>query len=190
MTGAFFFGYGSLVNRQTHTYSQNHRATALGWRRAWRYTPHRQVAFLTVVPDADCQIDGLIAHVPGNDWAALDEREAAYDRLPAHHSVMHQAKGVTDIAIYAIPEADLRLPDAAHPVLLSYIDVVLQGYLHEFGRDGADRFLATTTGWEAPILDDRAAPRYPRALRLSDEEHSYVDAALERMGCARILTMP
>lgn len=183
MNTAFFFGYGSLVNRATHIYDPAHPATARGWRRAWRYAQGRQVAFLTVIPDPGCTIDGLVAHVPGDDWAALDLREGEYDRLPASHSVSHGAGAAAQIAIYAIPEHRLQAPDADHPVLLSYIDVVLQGYLQVYGRAGAERFLQTTTGWEAPILDDRAAPRYPRAQNLSGDERAFVDAALSGLGC-------
>ena len=61
MRPAFFFGYGSLVNRHTHRYDAAHAASVRGWRRAWRYTPDRQVAYLTAVRDADCRIDGLVA---------------------------------------------------------------------------------------------------------------------------------
>ncbi|WP_146590093.1 gamma-glutamylcyclotransferase family protein [Puniceibacterium confluentis] len=183
MTNSYFFGYGSLVNRRTHIYTPAFPAQATGWRRAWRCTSAREPAFLTVVPDPGCMIEGLVAVVPGQDWAALDLREANYDRLAASHCVSHPLDTTSEIAIYAIPEDSHRLPDASHPVLLSYLDVVLQGYLLEFGRAGADRFLATTTGWEAPIRDDRARPRYPRAQELTASERLYVDQALQSLGC-------
>ncbi|WP_417740691.1 gamma-glutamylcyclotransferase [Salipiger sp.] len=186
MSSAFFFGYGSLVNRLTHGFAPAHTARARGWRRAWRWTEARDVAFLTAVPDPDCEIEGLIAPVPPDGWAALDLREHAYDRLDALHSVTHEAPGVEQLAIYAIPPERIFAPDARHPVLLSYLDVVVQGYLAEFGVDGADRFFATTTGWEAPILDDRADPRYPRAQRLSDDERHFVDDRLAGLGARKV----
>ncbi len=190
----YFFGYGSLVNRRTHDYSDAHRGAVHGWRRAWRHTPDRDVAFLTAVPCPHSQIEGLIAGVPGADWRALDEREFAYDRLPVTEAVRHAAGSALaraaetagglqdaaaapalDIAIYAIPEGRHLPPETAHPILLSYLDVVLQGYLEEFGEDGARRFIETTDGWDAPLLDDRAAPRYPRHQRLSRDELAFVD---------------
>ena len=183
MSHSYFFGYGSLVNRATHGYDPAHKARARGWRRAWRFTAERKVSFLTVIRDASCSIDGLIAGVPGEDWATLDLREHAYDRLTATHEVDHPAPAPAEIAIYAIAPERLNLPDAAHPVLLSYIDVVVQGYLREYGAAGAEHFFSTTTGWSAPILDDRAAPVYPRAQRLSDAERAVVDAGLMRFGC-------
>lgn len=185
MKDAFFFGYGSLVNRATHHFADAHRASVRGWRRAWRHTDLREVAFLTVVPDADSAIDGLIAGVPGDDWAALDEREAAYGRVPVSDHVDHPLPHRPEIAIYAIEAGKHRAPTQDHPILLSYIDVVLQGYLHEFGTEGAQRFLDTTDGWHAPVLDDRAAPIYPRHQSLTVTERDFVDDALATLGVTR-----
>ena len=181
MKDAYFFGYGSLVNRATHAYSDAHPAQARGWRRIWRHTSLRPVAYLTVVPDAECTIHGLIAPVPGGDWNALDDREHAYDRTPASHQITHPLPHQPDIALYAIAPGKHGIPTDTHPVLLSYIDTVVQGYLREFGSPGAAHFFETTTGWNAPILDDRAAPIYPRAQRLTSDETALVDDALHRL---------
>ena len=67
-------------------------------------------------------------------------------------------------------------------MLLSYIDVVVQGYLREFGERGVRHFFETTDGWEAPVLDDRAAPIYPRHQRLSPDERALVDDQLREIG--------
>ena len=66
-------------------------------------------------------------------------------------------------------------------MLLSYLDAVVQGYLREYGEAGADRFFATTDGWEAPFLNDRAAPRYPRHQQLAPDETAFVDDRLARL---------
>ena len=183
----WFFGYGSLVNRDTHSYEGALPARLSGWRRAWRHTPLRQIAYLTAVPAPGSVIEGLIAPVPGGDWAALDEREDAYDRVAAAHQVEHTLPDSPQIAVYAIPSGRHAPPSDEGPVLLSYLDVVLQGYLREFGESGVRRFVETTDGWEdAPILDDRATPRYPRHCRLSSDERMLVDDALRGIG-ARVV---
>lgn len=189
MTNAYFFGYGSLVNLATHEFGDAHPARARGWRRAWRHTDLRPVAFLTVIRDHDCTIDGMIAHVPRDDWAALDAREHAYARVAASGDVDHGLKHRPDVAIYAIHDHMHGRPTTAHPVLLSYVDVVVQGYLRNFGADGAERLFDTTDGWDAPILDDRAAPVYPRHQRLTGPETAFVDAQLTRVG-ARLISAP
>ncbi len=187
MADPFFFGYGSLVNRATHFFEDAHRAQLSGWRRAWRHTNLRQRAFLTAVPSTpDSVIDGLVAHVPGDDWAALDEREHAYDRSPVTDHVRHKVGRALHVQVYAIPHGKHGLPDVAHPVVLSYIDVVVQGYLREFGADGVRRFFDTTDGWEAPILDDRKTPVYARHQVLTRAERALVDDHLARVE-ARII---
>ncbi|MEZ5715059.1 MAG: gamma-glutamylcyclotransferase [Paracoccaceae bacterium] len=178
---AYFFGYGSLVNLATHDYADAHPARARGWRRAWRHTNLRPVAFLTAIRDPSCTIDGMIAHVPGDDWSALDLREHAYARVRACDDVDHALDHRPTVALYAIPHDAHGQPDTAHPMLLSYVDVVVQGYLQQFGEAGAQRFFDTTAGWDAPVMDDRAAPVYPRHQTLSPEETAFVDAALRRL---------
>lgn len=178
------------MNRATHVFAEAHPAQLRGWRRVWRHTELRPVAFLTVVPDPASTIDGLIAAVPGADWPALDEREAAYARVPAHHQVNHPLPHRPEIAVYSIPEGAHGSPSAAHPILLSYLDVVVQGYSREFGPEGVARFFDTTHGWDAPILDDRAAPRYPRHQPLSATERALSDAHLARLDVRLIRDTP
>lgn len=181
-----FFGYGSLVNLRTHDYPQAQPAHVQGWRRVWRHTPARPVAYLTVEPAPGVTIRGMVALVPGGDWAALDRREAAYARLPLGPALRDAPPNVPDAAIYVIPDGQHAAPTAANPILLSYLDVVAQGYLHQFGSDGLAEFFATTGGWQAPILDDRAAPRYPRHQVLTADERRRVDAHLDALAVPRL----
>jgi hypothetical protein len=182
MSDPFFFGYGSLVNRRTHGYAEAYHARVAGWRRVWRHTALRDIAFLSVEPAAGMELEGLIAAVPGGDWRALDEREHGYDRQRLAQGLAHSATRPVAVHIYAVPERHGAPPGTLHPILLSYLDVVVQGYLREFGEAGAERFFETTRGWEAPVADDRAAPRYPRAQSLNARERGLVDAALAALG--------
>jgi hypothetical protein len=182
MANPYFFGYGSLVNRATHDFPDARPARLHGWRRSWQATTLRKVAFLTVTPDPSCTLHGLIAHVPNDDWDALDQREWAYDRLPASDTVDHDVKRPLDIAVYAVSPEHRSTNPESHPILLSYLDVVVQGYLREFGAEGVTHFFDTTQGWGTPILNDRADPRYPRAQQLSHSERALVDENLIALG--------
>ena len=184
MQTPFVFGYGSLVNRRTHPHGEAQPARVRGWRRAWRHTALRPVAFLTAVPAEGVEIEGLVAGVPGADWQALDLREAAYDRVVAA-DVAHALGGRPTVSLYTIPEGRHGAPDGAHPVLLSYLDVVVQGYLAEFGEEGVARLFATTDGWDAPVADDRADPIYPRHQVLTRAERALVDRWLDDFGVVR-----
>ena len=176
----YFFGYGSLVNRNTHAYPDPQPAQLQGWRRRWVRTRLREVVFLTVEPDPDCAIDGLIAAVPNADWAALDLRETGYDRQISGGAVAHRLASSPQIAHYCVTSEN-RVDGGDHCILRSYLDVVVQGFLREFGDKGVQRFFDTTSGWETPILDDRVAPIYPRHQPITDGETALVDLHLSRL---------
>ncbi|MGB7263521.1 MAG: gamma-glutamylcyclotransferase family protein [Albidovulum sp.] len=179
-----FFGYGSLVNRATHVYDMAQPVRLSGWRRIWRSTTLRPFAFLSAEP-AKAEIDGLIAAVPGGDWAALDQREAAYRRHPilAEHLRPNLPDWAAETEIYAVEDTHSDA-SARHPILLSYLDVVVQGFLREFGEQGAIKFFSTTAGWTA-ILDDRSVPLYPRHQDLSAAERRLVDGCIADLGLSR-----
>ncbi len=186
MVNPYFFGYGSLVNTATHDYTDPRPARLSGWRRTWAHTDLRAVAFLTAKPAEGSEIDGLIAAVPNADWQALDEREYAYERIPAAHCVQHDLPEQPEISLYAVPAAQQSQASIQHPILLSYLDVVLQGYLKVFGTEGLQAFVDTTDGWEAPLLDDRAAPAYPRHQPISSSERKLFDDLIDSTGIRRI----
>ncbi|RYH07961.1 gamma-glutamylcyclotransferase [Tropicimonas sp. IMCC6043] len=170
------FGYGSLVNRATHTYANARPARLEGWRRVWVHTHLRPLAYLSV-ERSDAEIDGLVAEVPDADWGALDSRERAYDRHPVR-ALLSACGSPAEAVVYAVPAGHAAPPDVTHPVLLSYIDTVVLGFLDVFGEIGAERFFATTAGWTTPVLNDRAAPRYARHQPLSPRQRDLVDSHL------------
>ena len=173
----FFFGYGSLVNTATHDYRNATPATLQGWRRHWCGTAERGTGFLTAVRDPSASIMGLTAEVSDAEWQALDDREFAYLREDVSGAVSPAPAAFSSLITYAVPEEN-QIAGPSRPICLSYIDVVVQGYLQVFGRDGGDHFFATTSGWDVPIVNDRAAPAYPRHQRLTTDETAYVDAKL------------
>lgn len=176
----YFFGYGSLVNSATHSYDGVESATLTGWSRAWRRTRFREISFLTAVPNPNASISGVVAPVPDADWEALDAREFAYYRTEVSDLVRvhHNNAQAQNVSVYAIADKDQEEGSEHTPILLSYLDVVVQGYYRVFGEEGVWEFVETTTGWDTPILNDRAAPKYPRAQTLSDVELRLCDAVL------------
>ncbi len=173
-----FFGYGSLVNTRTHSYPDPRPARLDGWRREWRSTDHHPYAFLSARPCPGTVLDGLTADVPNHDWAALDAREAGYERQDVTGRITGGHPEATQIAVYQVTTP---AGPEVRPILLSYLDVVVQGYLRTFGEAGLAAFFETTDGWRTGLLDDRADPLYPRAQRLTPAETAQVDAALARL---------
>lgn len=178
MTRPYFFGYGSLVNRKTHTFTDMSPATLTGWRRVWRQTTYAPRPILTIEPCAGVTVSGVIAHVPNDDWSTLDAREHAYDRVALGSGLSHASTAPSMVATYSIPTEKFPQPTKPRPIHLSYLDVVIQGYLTEFDEATAMQFFATTVGWDAPIKDDRHNPAYPRHQSLTKGERAFVDKAL------------
>ena len=177
MTDPHFFGYGSLVNTATHDYPVARAARLRGWRRVWVRSMARPVTFLSVHRVDGAVIDGLVARVPGGDWAALDEREAAYARVALGSGDLDPAHA-GDVSVYeALPHLIGPSSDE-HPILLSYVDTVVAGFRQVFGDEGAARFFDTTDGWAAPVLNDRDAPRYPRSTPTTMAIRDFVDDRL------------
>ena len=176
------FGYGSLINARTHGYEDLRVATLADHRRVWRHSTLRQVAFLSVEAASGWQIDGLLASVPETEWSALDHRERAYVRRDVADQTRHDGPA-GPVIVYEVAPGHAAPPDTAHPILLSYIDTVVEGVLDHFGIDGVQRFADSTTGWQAPILDDRGAPVYPRHTAPGPEVTTTVDRMLALLDC-------
>ena len=190
MTGALttrgVFGYGSLMNGATHDYAGLRPATLVGWRRLWRQAEGRPAAFLTVEPAPGASVEGAVAEVAPAAWPALDAREAAYERHEVAGAVTPALGPLAgSVVVYAVPPTQQGLATLRRPVLLSYLDVVVQGAIRLHGQAGAAAFFDTTGGWGA-VLDDRAAPRYARAQALSEAESAAVDEGLARLGIAPV----
>ena len=179
MNDPAFFGYGSLVNLSTHDYEDPRPARLKGWRRTWQGTTAHEIAYLSVIQDTRSEIAGVIARVPGADWAALDAREDVYARHNVTDAVTHDAPPAMTAVYQVTPEIHTS-GTQNHRILRSYLDVVVQGYHQMFGVDGVHAFFDTTDAW-APIIDDRSAPQYPRHRALTADETALVDHHLQRL---------
>lgn len=164
----YFFGFGSLVNLQTHSYVDASPTEITGWKREWVSSRLRDFAFLSVTPSPETTLQGMRASTQGIGWDALDIREEGYYRHPLQGQ---------DMQMYIGDPKAIRT-DIKHPIQLSYLDCVVQGFHDHFGTDGVANFFATTQNWDHPILDDRDAPLYPRATVLTDTQRGLVDTHL------------
>ena len=188
------FGYGSLVNRQTlPTDARSIRVRVQGWRRAWRLTADktgRPRCTLTVVPDPECTILGTVISQSHDHDGAMLQREALYERQQLEGTSVDwlddRPHNWPQPFIHVGVAEHCRCGDDDHPVLLSYIDTVLTGYLDTFGEDGPRHFVDTTADWHVPILDDRRTPHYSRATSLTGDEREQVDVILAGLGVRMI----
>ena len=186
-----YFAYGSLVNRHTrpmHTRAQPARLN--GWLRQWKHcmdTPSGKACALTAVPRVGSQIEGVLVLDRRDKLAEVDRRETGYKRERIVLQQSDIAVPITELEtyIYVSTGDHNRWGTTEYPIWLSYVDCILAGCIDVWGRAGAERFIASTEGWQAPLLDDRAAPRYPRALALEETTRQVIDGLLKENGIIR-----
>jgi cation transport regulator ChaC len=177
-----YFGFGSLVNRATHRTQivDAFPARLIGWRRHWRPRPDMPgfpAALLTIRPEAGAGCDGLIVIDRLGNLAAVDAREARYERVELSRlafDLKADLCGVSSLFAYVAQE---HLPEHREPpaILRSYLDAVMQGFAAEHGDAGLVRFVAETDGFNLPVREDRDAPIYPRAVVVTPAERQRFD---------------
>ena len=183
-----YFGYGSLVNRMTlrTDYVAAEPARLNGWRRCCRprssgdpIDARRRYLMLSARKRAGHAIDGLLVYDRLDHLPEIDRREASYDwvtvsleRLELNGSAPH------DCPIYIYEAPRIAPHDPGVPILQSYLDAVMQGFLHEFGEKGVHGFLHSTDGFDRPVRADRHEPVYSRAVELPDYQRSFFDTLL------------
>ena len=186
-TNIAYFGYGSLVNLATlrTPYLSAHRARLSGWRRRWLsrpkvangYAPIDGLAFLSVEPDPDTTIDGMVIIDHRGSLPSLDEREALYERKLLQRIDLEFLDGNS-----IEPDTETYLYVAQHPaaelnarILRSYLDAVMQGYHDHFGEAGVQDFINTTHNPGCSVYEDRHEPLYPRSVVLEDSQRELFD---------------
>ena len=180
-----YFGYGSLVNRETRPEGeQATNVTLKGWQRVWNHRvanagARHPCTSLSIEP-AQGVIQGVLVQIPEHELDALDQREFGYERmcLQASDFVLPEDLDVQQVFVYRSLQHNRFLADGEHPVTQSYVDCVMAGYLERFGDEGLQQLLQSTRGWDRPVLDDRLAPTYPRHVILPAEQHRYFDSLL------------
>jgi len=181
----YYFGYGSLVNRDTRPPDeQSIRARLSGWGRVWGHRvqgegQHSGSCSLTVAKSTGF-IDGVVVGMPAADLPVLDQRERGYARLslPLKEFDLDGSIDAEFISVYQSLPVNRGYATESSPILLSYVDCVLAGYEKQFGNAGLTAFMQSTDGWHGKIENDRHSPRYPRAIELSPETHKRFDQAL------------
>ena len=184
-----YFGYGSLVNPHTHRTNVLHyeRAQLSGFARTWQARPDQAdlpIALLSSSPSKpEDELDGLLVFDRIENLPALDEREAGYDRLELSSNSLALAGGrdLPECPLYVYSGRPPLAPEREHFILQSYLDAVLQGYLHQYGEQGAFRFMTRTAAFDTTLLADRKEPHYPRAVNLAAEEITLIDGLTKLM---------
>ncbi len=170
----FIFGYGSLINSLSRSVTgETGSAVAVkisGFERHWScISTDYGMSSVVVIAAKKAACNGVIVEVNPDQLANFDLRERGYQRVLV--DVAQIDFYLTDSPLPAPIEGPVKiwlyqahkviLPCENHPVVLSYLDVILAGCL-EYSSEFCEDFVALTQGWQHAMLNDRQAPRYPR----------------------------
>jgi hypothetical protein len=193
----FIFGYGSLINTASRNSTASNSipaipvrvSAAFGYIRAWNdRSPSGFTALGLRVPRPGEQattINGVLYAIEGDDMTKFDAREDGYARVEVPHADIEAVSWQTiplsghiwtyvPVRPASDPGVGLPQPDAAFPLLESYIDVVVEGCL-EYGPDFARELIETTADWSQYWLNDRELARRPW---VHDSKYAVVDQML------------
>ncbi len=194
-----YFGYGSLVNRQTlkTRYAHAIPVRLKGWRRHWQsraagylHYSGKDIALLSVHESPETHLSGMLILDQRENLGEIDIREKGYDR---HRLDPNQLEFGADIGQVALPRELFIYVGKSDPgdqqksqLLQSYLDTVMAGYLSEYGPAGIDHLLETTVGFDREVIADRENPIYTRAIRPDEALALQFDALLQAKG-ARLI---
>ena len=169
----FIFGYGSLINSASRSVTgETGEAVAVkidGFVRHWsRISMDFGMSSVVVLPDAQGACNGVLVEVDAAEFASFDLRERGYQRVQVDISKLSfydpelaLTASIQESVIWLYQGCEVHNPCVEHPVVFSYLDVILAGCL-EFSEQFCQDFVQLTQGWEHAMLNDRHAPRYPR----------------------------
>jgi len=177
----FVFGYGSLIcshSRRITVPEQAHKVAtpvvANGVERMWSKRTNRGMTAMGVRFEPDAQCVGVLLPVNETELRSFDKREQGYDRKrlsldqvdlvsfldPTYyqsedHAVFvhaKQQKNDRKIALWVYVQRDPLPPTPEHPIVQSYVDVILRGCL-SISEEFAKEFIETTVGWHPKEME-------------------------------------
>ena len=175
----YMIGYGSLMNKSsklsTEPNAGESRPVSLtGFQRSWNTHGVYPTTFLGSQPsESATMVAALYRDYPGEDGKlASDAREIDYCRAAVKPETVTMLDGSESLAsvevwIYVNKPETLKLPDAGHPIVQSYVDIFITGCLQlqelvtDPDLDFVEQCILTTDGWSKSWVNDRLYPRRP-----------------------------
>lgn len=196
-TRHYIVGYGSLMSHDSR-YRYNSidvdgiPVDVRGWHRAWNMaSPGENITCVGAVPDnEDSVFNGMLVEVDEID-ESLKKREQNYhfielqlDDLDIHCATWQGQlrDNRENLKLWICQVADPQTSKESHPICQSYVDTCLSGCLEHKDEAFAMQFIEQTAGWDGYWLNDREAPLYPRAAKVSQQMHETIDDLLQQVG--------
>lgn len=179
----YIFGYGSLMERASRVSSSPDAQVAFpvsvaGVRRGWfdqmpgghaGWTP----TYLGAVEEEGTSTNGVVYRVSQAEFEAYEQRETGYVTTEVDGSRITFYDGrtsVPDARFYYFATKTPRAPSASHPIVQSYVDIVMTGAMEQEANyplaleaGFVEAFVRETTDWSPHWINDRLYPYRPFA---------------------------
>lgn len=203
----YLFGFGSIINTNTHASWMADGSQALpgqraniracfGYRRGWNFRSNTGFTALGIAKDNagdGTVINGVLFRIPHSMLSSFDRREVGYDRVEMNLEHLELLPGpdsagglevdtlkIADGAklwVYVPKQSFCAEANEDHPILQSYVDTVIQGCLQWGGEEMAEQFVVTTYCWSPYFLNDTPSSRRPWLFR---KEYNTIDSILSK----------
>ncbi|USD67190.1 gamma-glutamylcyclotransferase family protein [Vibrio sp. SCSIO 43136] len=175
----YIFGYGSLMNsasrQRTGNTGRAFPAIAHGLVRQWGKLNEDYTLSPLVVSQGDGQVNGMLLEVDDEALNDFDAREHGYERIQLTvDQVDTDAQLANDAVIWVYVSDKALNPCQNAPIMQTYLDTVIAGCL-EVSEAFAKHFVDHTIGWEFPLENDRAKPKYGNLAGVLDCHHPIID---------------
>ena len=188
------FGYGSLICPDSRALTapsvadrQAIPVNVQNVERTWAKKSLRGMTSMGVRFRQGAECVGVLVPVNDDELSQFDEREVGYDRfelqpediLPIpflddeHYENTFLATGEQPPQIWVYVQQDPVPASENHPIVQSYVDIILRGCLG-ISEEFAQEFMRTTKGWDPAELSDDDSSRSDETVA-SDSDESKED---------------
>lgn len=188
-------GYGSLLSkcsreRYSNIFTEGVPVTVAGFERAWvTRSLQEQQTYVGAVANAHSKLNAQL--IPTQINPALQEREKDYRfvevspqdldfHLHNQSAYVPPSERLSQFTFWICETLACEPANDTFPVHQTYIDTCMAGCLEHGGQAEAERFVAHTSLWGHPRVNDRASPKYPRAALVNSEDTAHIDRLLAK----------
>ena len=173
MNNKILFAYGSLTNSLSRIKVIKNKTYFYGnlfsYKRIWSINvEQKNFTGLGIIYDKNYYCNGIYIPISEKDIKELDVREIKesgnkYERLLLDNKFCDQR--FKKNKIYTYVSKNVENPSHDFPLIQSYIDVVIQGFM-EYNIEYAIEFCRTTFNWSKYYINDRNAPIYHKTKNI------------------------
>ena len=155
------FAYGSLVNKESRKKTSSNFwkeiVANLVWYKRWWYfkTEKSKTTSVWIIKSENNSVNWVLFEVDDRWLELFDKRESWYKRIELDKREINLNNyDIWEKIIWTYVVDNIDLPNENFPIVQSYIDIIIKGYL-DISESFVNEFIETTYWWEYYWVNDR-----------------------------------